>query len=177
MRSNKADCTLYRAPVGQGLSGPDWLATALGFWSERALATGTAWACLFLIHHHHQQSKTGDNQPGAAFGEHLRAAAQTIAEITLFAHGRRENLTPPPLPCANENSQVLRLLNKERYVRLIQGAEALHRAGFCLVCFAKQAKPQGNPHFARILSAFCGSVRVWGVPRKIKSSPQKKNQI
>ena len=33
--------TLHRAPVGQGLSGPDWLATALGFWwSGRALATG-----------------------------------------------------------------------------------------------------------------------------------------
>ena len=35
---------LHRAPVGQGPSGPDWLATALGFWSGRVLATGTAWA-------------------------------------------------------------------------------------------------------------------------------------
>ena len=41
------------ALVGQGgPSGPDWLTTALGFWSERALATGTAWAGLCLIHHH-----------------------------------------------------------------------------------------------------------------------------
>ena len=46
-------CTLHRAPVGQGPSGPGWLATALGFWSGRALATGTAWAGLCLIHHHH----------------------------------------------------------------------------------------------------------------------------
>ena len=43
--------TLHRAPVGQRPPGPDWLATALGFWSGRALATGTAWAGLSLIHH------------------------------------------------------------------------------------------------------------------------------
>ena len=46
-------CTLHRAPVGQGVPGPDWLAISLGFWSGRALATGTAWAGLCLIHHHH----------------------------------------------------------------------------------------------------------------------------
>ena len=44
--------TLHRAPVGQGPSGPDWLAIAFGFWAGRALATGTAWAGLCLIHHH-----------------------------------------------------------------------------------------------------------------------------
>ena len=50
-------CTLHRAPVGQGPSGPGWLAIAFGFWSGRALATGTtAWAGLCLIHHH---SKSG----------------------------------------------------------------------------------------------------------------------
>ena len=38
--------TLHRAPVGQGPSGPGWLAIAFGFWSGRALATGTAWAGL-----------------------------------------------------------------------------------------------------------------------------------
>ena len=47
----------HRAPVGQsvgqGPSGPGWLAIAFGFWSGRALATGTAWAGLCLIHHHH----------------------------------------------------------------------------------------------------------------------------
>ena len=46
--------TLHRAPVGQGRpSGPGWLATALGIWSERPLATGTVWAGLCLTHHHH----------------------------------------------------------------------------------------------------------------------------
>ena len=30
--------------VGEGPSGPDWLATALGFWYGRPLTTGTAWA-------------------------------------------------------------------------------------------------------------------------------------
>ena len=45
--------TLHCAPAGQEPSGPDWLATALGFGSRRALATSTAWAGLCLIHHHH----------------------------------------------------------------------------------------------------------------------------
>ena len=45
-------CALHRAPVGQGPPGPDWLAISFGFWSGRALATGTAWAGLCLIHHH-----------------------------------------------------------------------------------------------------------------------------
>ena len=49
--------TLHRAPVGQGPSGPDWLAISFGFWSGRALATGTAWAGLCLIHHHHHQQQ------------------------------------------------------------------------------------------------------------------------
>ena len=35
---------------------PGWLATAFGFWSGRALATGTAWAGLCLIHHHHYKA-------------------------------------------------------------------------------------------------------------------------
>ena len=48
--------TLHRAPVGQGPSGSNWLATALGFWSGRALATGTALAGLCLIHHHCDQT-------------------------------------------------------------------------------------------------------------------------
>ena len=49
-------CTLHRAPVGQGPSVLGWLATALGFWSGRALTTGTAWAGFCLIHHHHVAS-------------------------------------------------------------------------------------------------------------------------
>ena len=48
--------TLHRAPVGQGPPGPDWLAISFGFWSGRALATGTAWAGLCLIHHHHYKA-------------------------------------------------------------------------------------------------------------------------
>ena len=63
--------TLHRAPVGQGPSGPDWLAIAFGFWSGRALATGTAWAGLCLIHHHHHhhhhQGKFGVRSPNSAF--------------------------------------------------------------------------------------------------------------
>ena len=59
--------TLHRAPVGQGPSGPDWLAISFGFWSGRALATGTAWAGLCLIHHH----LTGRVKTRALFGAHL----------------------------------------------------------------------------------------------------------
>ena len=47
--------TLHRAPVGQGPPGPGWLAISFGFWSGRALATGTAWAGLCLIHHQHHR--------------------------------------------------------------------------------------------------------------------------
>ena len=48
-------CAFHRAPVGQGPSGPGWLATALGVWSGRVFATGTAWAGLCLIHHQHHE--------------------------------------------------------------------------------------------------------------------------
>ena len=54
--------TLNRAPVGQGPSGPDWLAISFGVWSGRALATGTAWAGLCLIHHHPDA-----NEPASLF--------------------------------------------------------------------------------------------------------------
>ena len=37
-----------------GALGSYWLAIALGFWSGWALATGTAWAGLCLVHHHHR---------------------------------------------------------------------------------------------------------------------------
>ena len=49
---NRTVRTLHRAPVGQGPPGPGWLAISFGFWSGRALATGTAWAGLRLIQHH-----------------------------------------------------------------------------------------------------------------------------
>ena len=48
-------CALHRAPVGQGPPGPGWLAISFGFWSGRALATGTAWAGLCLIHYHQHE--------------------------------------------------------------------------------------------------------------------------
>ena len=51
--------TPHRAPVGQGPSGPDWLAIAFGFWSGRALTTGTAWAGLCFIHHHQRKFVLG----------------------------------------------------------------------------------------------------------------------
>ena len=51
-RQSSAAGTLHRAPVGQGPPGPGWLAISFGFWPGRALATGTAWAGLCLIHHH-----------------------------------------------------------------------------------------------------------------------------
>ena len=60
--------TLHRASVGQGPPGPDWLAISLGFWSGRALATGTAWAWagLCLIHHHHHACQFGHGVGGFA---------------------------------------------------------------------------------------------------------------
>ena len=51
--------TLHRAPVGQGPPGPGWLAISFGFWSGRALATGTAWAGLCLIHHNRGEIAVG----------------------------------------------------------------------------------------------------------------------
>ena len=45
--------------VGEGpSSGPDWLATALGFWYGRVLATGTARAGLYLFHRHQPANAT-----------------------------------------------------------------------------------------------------------------------
>ena len=58
--------TLHRAPVGQGPSCPDWLAISFGFWSGRALATGTAWAGLCLIHHHHPSCARPSRNPPPA---------------------------------------------------------------------------------------------------------------
>ena len=39
----------------------------MGFWSRRALATGTAWAGVCLIHHHHVL---------VGFGGHTKLAVQ-----------------------------------------------------------------------------------------------------
>ena len=55
--------TLHRAPVGQGPPGPDWLAISFGFWSGRALATGTAWAGLRLIHHQRRRTPSRSLSP------------------------------------------------------------------------------------------------------------------
>ena len=69
--------TLHRAPVGQGPSGPDWLATALGFWSGRALATGTAGAAKNAPPPPPPPpvSQTPDNGPFFTFSYHPHAHA------------------------------------------------------------------------------------------------------
>ena len=41
------------------------LATTLAFWSGRVLATGTAWAGLCLIHHHHGLRARGEREARA----------------------------------------------------------------------------------------------------------------
>ena len=72
--------TLHRAPVvGQGPSGPDWLAIAFGFWSGRALATGTAWAGLCLIHHHQHAILEILAAPGVNVGQPAPKAAPKLS--------------------------------------------------------------------------------------------------
>ena len=73
--------TLHRAPVGQGPPGPDWLAISFGFWSGRALATGTAWAGLCLIIHHHH---------GADGRSPIRQRCGRVCEFTTnFIHSNK----------------------------------------------------------------------------------------
>ena len=87
---HSACSTLHRAPVGQGPSGPEWLATALGFWSGRALATGTAWAGLCLIcHHSPPRTRSSGRRPG---GREKRACAGGGRQIWT---GRREKNAHP----------------------------------------------------------------------------------
>ena len=96
--------TLHRAPVGQGPPGPGWLAISFGVWSGRALATGTAWAGLCLIHHHHSRMpRGGGDGPGkgpkarkamAFVRGVLRGASLARARVALWLrgfcrHGRR----------------------------------------------------------------------------------------
>ena len=81
-------CALHRAPVGQGPSNPDWLAIVLGFWSGRALSTGTAWAGLCLIHHHHRRTisiaPTPDARRGRCWVRHGFFNAKTRAALLFF---------------------------------------------------------------------------------------------
>ena len=72
--------TLHRAPVGQGPSGPDddWLAIAFGFWSGRALATGTAWAGLCLIYHHQHKCGTSAAQVRHKCGTSAEQVRRTV---------------------------------------------------------------------------------------------------
>ena len=51
-KSHPPPSTVRPLARGPRPSGPGWLAIPFGFWSGRALATGTAWAGLCLIHHH-----------------------------------------------------------------------------------------------------------------------------
>ena len=62
---NQARRTLHRAPVGQGPPGPGWLAISFGFWSGRALATGTA------KNAHRVASFTGWGRPTGPSGTEL----------------------------------------------------------------------------------------------------------
>ena len=83
--------TLHRAPVGQGPPGPGWLAISLGFWSGRALATGTARAGLCLIHHHqrrHSFRLRGSSPPSTApcWCRHPGALRLQIESLRLVGH-------------------------------------------------------------------------------------------
>ena len=82
--------TLHRAPVCQGPSGPDWLAISFGFWSGRALATGTAWAGLCLIHHHHSAANRRRFLHSALFTPHADACEAQIqrAHVAVLSCGR-----------------------------------------------------------------------------------------
>ena len=80
-----ATSTLHRAPVGQGPPGPGWLAISFGFWSGRALATGTACVGLCLIHHHHHHEAR--NEPE----EYLR---RTIAGRSRALFVKKRHATP-----------------------------------------------------------------------------------
>ena len=92
-------CTLHRAPAGQGPSGPGWLATALGFWSGRALATGTARAGLCLIHHHHRASKRVPISQAAHQGTMGGEPGRTIVP---GARGGRWCETTPGTPASGQ---------------------------------------------------------------------------
>ena len=111
--------SLYRAPVGQGPSGPDWLGTALGFWSGRALATGTAWACLCSIRHHfmsplgpvcqhsshHHSSPLAQSQGSSGVlcvkKRNDAGAASSLSDLLGGARPRRQHQTPKCNPKAN----------------------------------------------------------------------------
>ena len=58
--------------VGEGPSGPDWPAIAFGYWSGRALATGTAWAVNRAVRlktqPHHPAASSQNPQPAASPG-------------------------------------------------------------------------------------------------------------
>ena len=76
--SQKSTSTLHRAPVGQGPMGPDWFAISFGFWSGRALATGTAWAGLCLIHHHHHHHHHHKNRPQREHTTHTKERTPVV---------------------------------------------------------------------------------------------------
>ena len=92
--------TLHRAPVGQEPSGPDWLAISFGFWSGRVLATGTAWAGLCLIHHHHRPGfpfgvlGAGGRLPKARRGRVFIAQSTIIIIISFLAPGSLARRSP-----------------------------------------------------------------------------------
>ena len=149
--------TLHCAPVGQGgPPGPDWLAISFGFWSGRALATGTAWAGLCLIHHHPIRF--------ARLGSWLKARAKSSARVPKVATRvpkvarRRKRLrswgaagravTSPkcrpddlPRPSSSHLSQIARLI-------ALVPMGAAHRAP--TTCRLHRAASSGHPVRVRL---------------------------
>ena len=52
------------------------MAIALGFWSERALATGTARADLYLIHNHQAQTPFAMGKVGLSLASRVLAKSE-----------------------------------------------------------------------------------------------------
>ena len=69
-----------------------------------------------------------------------------MAGMPLFAHAGREKSTPPP---RSAPLKLIKFFGSKTRISLIQGAQAPHRAGFCLFCSAKHAKTIGPPNPAR----------------------------
>ena len=106
-----------------GTLGPDWLATALGFWSGRALAPGTAWADFNCAIRHHQRtpgflrnkvssrkksnSKKSGPRPGVFIhltslkvGSHFRGGRARAEKKPVLISAQKYRSTVPPCPLA-----------------------------------------------------------------------------
>ena len=88
------------------------LSIALGFWSGRALATGTAWAGLCLIHHHHTSARRLHIGPSAGLGGRTHVCI--------------------PLPPDRDGSSIER--ERALVFWALAGACQRHGVGFFLLC-------------------------------------------